>query len=104
MGDLLRALSKAPPGAETENIFKEIDAVADCQNEPDPDFEMSDTVPKITAEISTLRGQWKSLNTAKPLPTSNTKLYFKHFHIRWPVIHAPTFDEDGTYFPPYINC
>lgn len=46
-------------------------------------------------------GIWPAL--AKSETSKFMKLYFSHFHHRWPVLHAPTFEEE-TAPPVLLSC
>lgn len=96
---LFRALSKTPSGGpEIEKIFQDIDQLAKSA-ETEKDIRSQETsIPVPIRDVTSIQQQWQSLDAVRTLSTAHSKLYFKHFHHRWPILHAPTFDEDSDPF------
>lgn len=92
---LFKALMRAPSkGAEAEKIFQEIDKVVEAAEiETESATENTSTLASVR-EITAIRQQWRTMDTVRTLSTTHSKLYFKHFHHRWPIIHAPNFNEE----------
>jgi hypothetical protein len=65
---------------------------------PSPTF--SDT-PHRAAQPASESEDWPLLS--KPETAKYLKLYFSHFHHRWPILHAPTFDRE-TVPPVLLSC
>jgi hypothetical protein len=90
---LVHALAKAQTGTESNKIFADLDEVLELENLRSKDMKIEATAPEGHQATESARQQWRALDTIQPVSNSCTQLYFTHFHPRWPILHAPTFDE-----------